>query len=115
MPGTKEQMNVQIAAVTKRLAKTCATVRQTSLNDWVEMAIREQAARDNKRFKLDAMNKELAKVASRYLPGKVATPAEMLAMAQRVAIEDTEEGFEVSHVAPRRAPATTRVRKKRRG
>ncbi len=89
--------DVQVTAATKRTAKTCATVRETSLNVWVELAIQEKAARDSKAFNLDAMNKDLAKIAKRYLPGKVATHAQMLAMAQRVAAEDTQEGFSVEH------------------
>ena len=64
---------------------------------WVEIAIREKAARDRKTFKLDAMSKALKKVARQYLPGKVATEAQMLAMVQRVAAEDTEDGFTVEH------------------
>ena len=79
------------------MAKTCATIRETSLNVWVELAIQEKAARDSKAFNLDAMNKDLAKIAKRYLPGKVATHAQMLAMAQRVAAEDTQEDFSVEH------------------
>jgi len=51
------------------------------------------------------MNKALKKVAKQYLPGKVATQAQMLAMAQRVAAEDTEEGFTVEHyTVPPTAP-----------
>ena len=97
MAATKEQMNVQVTAATKQRAKTCATAHQKSLNAWIEIAIREQAARDEKTFRLDEMNKALQKVAKKYLPGKVATQAQMLAMAHRVAAEDTEEGFTVEH------------------
>jgi hypothetical protein len=105
MAAIREQMNVQVTAAAKRLAKTCATAHQTSLNAWVEAAIREKAARDRKTFNLDAMNKALRRVAKQYLPGKVATHAQMLAMAQRVAEEDTEEGFSVEHrTASRPAP-----------
>jgi len=93
----KEQMNVQVTTMAKQLAKTCATAHQKSLNAWVEIAILEQAAKDKKTFNLDAMDKALKKVAKQYLPGKVATPAQMLAMAQRVAAEDTGEGFTVEH------------------
>ena len=46
---------------------------------------------------VDAMSKALKKVAKQYLPGKVATETQMLAMAQRVAAEDTEDGFAVEH------------------
>jgi len=97
MATTKEQMNVQLTAATKELAKTCAAAHRKSLNAWVEIAIREQAAKDEKTFRLDEMNKALQNVAKKYLPGKVATHAEMLAMAHRVAAEDTEEGFTVEH------------------
>jgi len=115
MATTKEQMNVQVATDAKQLAKTCATAHQKSLNVWVESAIREKAARDRKTFNLDAMNKALKKVAKQYLPGKVATHAQMLAMAQRVAEEDTEEGFTVEHhagppPASKRATKATRSR-----
>lgn len=115
MATTKEQMNVQVTAATKQLAKTCATAHQKSLNGWIEIAIREQAARDRKTFNLDAMNKALKKVARQYLPGKVATQAQMLAMAQRVAAEDTGEGFTVerhteSPKAPRRRIPSARSR-----
>ena len=95
MSTTKEQMNVQVTAAAKQLARTCATAHQKSLNAWIEIAIREQAARDGKTFNLAAMNKALKRVAGKYMPGKVATEAQMLAMAQRVAAEDTEEGFTV--------------------
>ena len=113
MATTKEQMNVQVTAAAKQLAKTCATAHQKSLNVWIEIAIRKQAVRDSKKFNLDALNKALKKVAKQYLPGKVATHAQMLAMAQRVAEEDTEEGFTVEHYAesrpaPRRRTKSTR-------
>ena len=116
MATTKQQLNVQVTAAAKQMAKTCATAHQKSLNAWIEIAIREQAAKDSKRFNLDAMNKALKRVAKQYLPGKVATHAQMLAMAQRVAEEDTEEGFTVEHhagspPAPKRATkATSRSR-----
>ncbi len=115
MAATKEQMNVQVTAAAKQLAKTCATAHQKSLNVWIEIAIREQAARDSKTFNLDAMNKALKKVAKQYLPGKVATEAQMLAMAQRVAAEDTVEGFAVERHAepspvPRRRTQSARSR-----
>ena len=101
----KEQMNVQVTSAAKQLAKTCATAHQKSLNVWIENAIQEKAARDRKTFNLDAMNKALKKVAKQYLPGKVATQAQMLAMAQRVAAEDIEEGFTVEHyTVPPTAP-----------
>ena len=115
MATTKEQMNVQVTAAAKQLAKTCATAHQKSLNAWIEIAILEQAAKDERTFNLDAMNKALKKVARQYLPGKVATQAQMLAMAQRVAAEDTEEGFTVEHhtespPAPRRGTKSARSR-----
>jgi uncharacterized protein (DUF1778 family) len=117
MATVKEQLNVQVTAATKQLAKTCATVRRTSLNAWVENAIQEKADRDNKTFNIDAMNKALKKVAKQYLPGKAATHDQMLAMAQRVAAEDTVEGFTVEHYpesppAPKRAPNSTRFRRR---
>ena len=98
MATMKEQMNVQLTAATKQLAKTCASAHRKSLNAWVEIAILEQAAKDEKTFQLDKMNRALQSVAKKYLPGKVATHAEMLAMAHRVAAEDTEEGFTVEHL-----------------
>jgi len=115
MATTRAQMNVQVTTAAKQLAKTCATAHQKSLNGWVEIAILEKAERDRKTFNLDAMNKALKKVAKQYLPGKVASPAQMLAMAQRVAEEDTEEGFTVEHhtespSAPKRTSKATRSR-----
>jgi len=115
MATTKQQLNVQVTAAAKQMAKTCATAHQKSLNAWIEIAIREQAAKDRKRFNLDAMNKALKKVARQYLPGKVATEEQMLAMAQRVAAEDTEEGFTVEHhtgspTMPRRRSTAARSR-----
>ena len=115
MAATRAQMNVQVTTAAKQLAKTCATAHQKSLNGWVEIAILEKAARDRKTFNLDAMNKALKRVAKQYLPGKVATHAQMLAMAQRVAEEDTEEGFTVEHhagppPASKRATKATRSR-----
>ena len=95
MPTTKEQMNVQVTMAAKQLAKTCATAHRKGLDAWIEIAIQEQAARDRETFNLDAINKALKKVAKQYLPGKAVTQAQMLAMAQRVAAEDTEEGFAV--------------------
>ena len=117
MATTKEQMNVQLTAATKKLAKTCASAHRKSLNAWVEIAILERAAKDEKTFRLNEMNKALQSVAKKYLPGKVATHAEMLATAHRVAAEDTEEGFTVEHhtqssPAPKRRtqPARSRSR-----
>jgi hypothetical protein len=115
MPATKEQMNVQIPATLKDLAKVCAAAQQKSLNSWIEVAIQEQVARDRKTLNLDAMNKDLKKFAAKYLPGKVATKAQMLAMARRVAAEDTSEGFTVEHykkptAAPRRKTTGARPR-----
>jgi hypothetical protein len=99
MAATKEQMNVQVTPAVKEGAKLCATARRTSLNAYVESAIQEKIAKDRKALRLDEMGKDLKKVAEKYLPGKVATQAEMLAMAQRVAAEDTDEGFTVEHHA----------------
>ena len=99
MAATKEQMNVQIASTLKALAKTCAAAHQTSLNAWIANAIEEQIAKDKENFQLDEMNKALTKVAKKFLPGKVATHAQMLAMASRVAAQDTEEGFAVDQLA----------------
>jgi uncharacterized protein (DUF1778 family) len=117
MATTKEQMNVQVTTAAKQLAKTCATAHQKSLNAWVETAILEKAARDRKTFQLDAMNKALKRVAKQYLPGKVATHAQMLAMAQRVAAEDTEEGFTLEHhtqspLLPKRRTKPARARRR---
>ena len=101
MATTKEQMNVQVAPGVKEEAKLCATARQTSLNAYVEDAIREKIAKDRKALRLDEMGRDLKKVAEKYLPGRVATRAEMLAMAQRVAAEDRNEGFAVErHTKP---------------
>ena len=115
MAAVKEQMNVQVTVAAKLLAKTCATAHRKSLNAWIEIAIQEQAARDREAFNLDAMNKALKKVAARYLPGTVATDAQMLAMAQRVAAEDIGEGFAVtrrsnSSPTPSKRKTTSRPR-----
>ena len=107
--ATKEQMNVQIAADLKQLAKTCATVAGKSLNSWVENAIQAQAEKDRKKFRLDEVAEDLKKVAEKYLPGKVATHAAMLAMARRVAAEDTGEGFRVERRT--RQPSSTSKRR----
>jgi hypothetical protein len=97
MATKKEQMNVQITSTTKEMAKICAVADHKSLNMWVEAAIVEKADRDGMTYNLVAVKKALKKVVKRYLPGKVASHAQMLAMAQRVAEEDTEEGFTVEH------------------
>lgn len=114
MGSTREQLNVQVTAKARQLAKTCAAAHQKSLNVWVEIAILEKAERDGKTFNLDAMNKALKRIARQYLPGKVASHAQMLKMAQRVAEEDTEEGITVDRyeTAPARKarPARTRSR-----
>ena len=89
MATTKEQMNVQVTAATKQLAKTCATAHQKSLNVWVEIAILEKAARDRKTFNLDAMSKALKKVAKQYLPGKVATESPTATPADRFTTPST--------------------------
>ena len=110
MAATKEQMNVQIPATLKDLAKVCAAAQQKSLNSWIEVAIQQQVARDRKTLNLDAMNKDLKKFAAKYLPGKVATKAQMLAMAQRVAAEDTKEGFIGEHYAKSRPVSGKKAR-----
>jgi len=111
----KEQMNVQVTTTTKEMAKICAIADQKSLNMWVAAAIVEKADRDGRTYNLVAVKKALKEVVKKYLPGKVASHAQMLAMAQRVAEEDTEEGFTVerhteSPSAPKRAIKATRSR-----
>ena len=109
--AAKEQMNVQVPPEIKDEAKLCAAARQTSLNAYVESAIREKIARDRKNLQINEMRKDLKKVAQKYLPGKVASQAEMLAMARRVAAEDTDEGFTVERHEPLPArPARSRRR-----
>ncbi|HVY04514.1 MAG TPA: hypothetical protein VHB46_00935 [Burkholderiales bacterium] len=115
MAATKEQMNVQISADLKELARTCAAAQEKSLNRWIENAIEEQIARDRKSLDVDALHKDLKKIATKYLPGKTATRTQMLAMARRVAAEDTSEGFKVERfpkpkVAARKKSAATRTR-----
>ena len=117
MATAKQQMNVQVAAGIRQLARTCALARRQSLNAWVERAIREKAARETKTLDLEGMSKALKKVAEQYLPGKVATEAEMLAMAQRIAAEDTEDGLVVERYTvppsePKRSPRSTRSRRR---
>jgi len=97
MAATKEQMNVQIPSDLKDLAKMCAAAQHKSLNLWIENAIQERVAKDRKSLNIDEMHKDLKKIAAKYMPGKVATKAQMLAMARRVAAEDTSEGFTVEH------------------
>ena len=111
----KEQMNVQVTTTTKEMAKICAIADRKSLNMWVAAAIVEKAERDGRTYNLVAVKKALKEVVKKYLPGKVASHAQMLAMAQRVAEEDTEEGFTVerhteSPSAPKRAIKATRSR-----
>ena len=115
MATAKAQMNVQVAPALRNLARTCALARRQSLNAWVERAIEEKAARDRKTFDLDGMSKALKGIAKQYLAGKVATEAEMLAMAQRVAAEDTEDGLPVEYYtvpqsAPKKGPRSPRSR-----
>lgn len=115
MATTKAQMNVQIPSDLKDLARMCAAAQHKSLNLWIENAIQEQIAKDRKSLDIDEMHKDLKKIAAKYLPGKVATKAQMLAMARRVAAEDTSEGFTVEHhkkptSAPRRKTTGTRLR-----
>lgn len=97
MDTKKSQMNVQVTTEAKELARTCATAHQESLNAWVEEAIREKAAKDYEMFNLDQVNKALKRVAKKYMPGKVATATQMMAMARRVAAEDVDEGLVVEH------------------
>lgn len=97
VPRKREQMNVQVTSEAKQMAKTCATAHQESLNAWVEDAIREKAVKDYEMFNIDGMKKALRKVAKEYLPGKVITEEQMLAMAQLVAAEDAVDGFAVEH------------------
>jgi hypothetical protein len=97
VPTKREQMNVQVSTEAKQMAKTCATAHQESLNTWVELAIRAKAAEDYEKFNLYEVNKALRKVAKKYLPGKVVTEDQMLALAQVIAADDTVDGFVVEH------------------
>ena len=115
MAATKEQMNVQIPSDLKDLARMCAAAQHKSLNLWIENAIQAQVAKDRKSLDIDELHKDLKKIAAKYLPGKVATKAQMLAMARRVAAEDTSEGFAVERykkptAAPRRKTTGARPR-----
>ena len=101
---------MQITAALKELAKTCAAVSQMSFNSWVENAIQAQVEKDRKKLPVDEVTKDLKRVAEKYLPGKVATHAEMLAMARRVAAEDTEEGFTVEHYTKPSSTARKRTK-----
>ena len=110
----KEQLNVQVTSLVRDLAKTCASAHQMSLNAWVANAIQAQIAKDRETFRLDEMNQALRKIAEKYLPGKVATEAQMLAMANRVAAEDTAEGFAVTRIEASASPQTQSRRSKLR-
>jgi hypothetical protein len=81
-----------------------------SFNSWVENAIQAQVEKDRKKLPVDEVTKDLKRVAEKYLPGKVATHAEMLAMARRVAAEDTEEGFTVEHYTKPSSTARKRTK-----
>lgn len=113
MAATKEQLNVQVPSDIRELAKTCAAAHRTSLNAWVAQAIEAQITKDRVQYRLDEMHKALRRVVKTYLPGKVATQSEMLAMAARVAAEDTREGFEVQQLAERTPARGTRARRRR--
>jgi uncharacterized protein (DUF1778 family) len=111
---TKEQMNVQIPTELKDLAKFCAAAQKKSLNGWIQNAIQEQIAREKKSLKLDQMHRELKTIAVKYLPGKVASKEQMLAMARRIAVEDTGEGFTVEPYAKPKVTVAKRAKARAR-
>lgn len=114
MATTKEQMNVQIPAELKDLAKFCAAAQKKSLNVWIENAIQEQVAREKKSLKLDEMHRDLKTIAAKYLPGKVASKDQMLAMARRIAVEDKGEGFKVEQYAKPKLTVAKRAKARAR-
>ena len=124
MPTMKEQINVQVATEIKRQAESCATASRTPLNVWVEKAIRAQVAKELQgfQFKVHAPRAKATKLADtsrataaeQYLPGKVATREQMLAMARLIAAEDTTEGFTVRELPPARRRAAKSARSRSR-
>jgi uncharacterized protein (DUF1778 family) len=118
MDTKKSQMNVQVTTEAKELARTCATAHQESLNAWVEEAIREKAAKDYEMFNLEQVNKALKRVVKKYMPGKVATATQLMAMARRVAAEDVDEGLVVEQYTdvaarPTKKAASAKNRRRR--
>lgn len=111
MAAAKEQLNILIPKDIKQRAKTCAVAHNESLNTWVIDAIRQKAARDFKKYRLDKMRAALGKVLKQYLPGKIASKEEMLETARLVAAADTEDGLEVEYYDESSQPAVaTRTR-----
>jgi len=99
MALTKEQINVRVPKELASRARRCAAVRKTSVNDWVAQAIEAKAAQDYETLKIGELEGKLSEVAQEYLPGRVMSVDEMLAMAHTFAEEDTHDGLPTRHKA----------------
>lgn len=93
----KEQINVRVPKELASRARRCAAVRKTSINDWVAQAIEAKAAQDYDALRIEQLEGKLNEVAQEYLPGRVVSVDEMLAMAQAFAEEDTRDGLPTRH------------------
>jgi uncharacterized protein (DUF1778 family) len=114
MALAKEQINIRVPKELASRARRCAAVRKTSINDWVAQAIEAKAAQDYESLRIEQLEGKLSEVAQEYLPGRVVSVDEMLAMAQVFADEDARDGLPTRHkpstAKPERAPAARRRR-----
>lgn len=97
MTLAKEQINIRVPRELASRARRCAAVRKTSINDWVAQAIAAKAAQDYEALKIEQLEGKLSEVAQEYLPGRVMSVEEMLAMAQVFADEDSRDGLPTRH------------------
>lgn len=103
MALAKEQINVRVPKALASRARRCAAVRKTSINDWVAQAIEAKATQDYEALRIEQLEGKLSEVAQEYLPGRVVSVDEMLAMAQVFADEDSRDGLPTRH-----KPSTTK-------
>lgn len=114
MALAKEQINIRVPKELASRARRCAAVRKTSINDWVAQAIEAKAAQDYEALRIEQLEGKLSEVAQEYLPGRVVSVDEMLAMAQVFADEDTRDGLPTRHkpstTKPKRGSSARRAR-----
>lgn len=113
MALAKEQINVRVPKALASRARRCAAVRKTSINDWVAQAIEAKAAQDYEALRIEQLEGKLSEVAQEYLPGRVVSVDEMLAMAQVFADEDLRDGLPTRHkpsTKPAKSSSSRRAR-----
>lgn len=104
MATRRQQLNLRIPAPLGKKIQMLSSFHGKSVNEWAVAALEEAADEEFKEHPVEELNQALAEVAERYLPGRTLSMAEMLALAEPYAADDTGDGGETRHAPGPRKP-----------